>query len=1025
MRRALLSVLSLVAAAVMLAAGAGTASAQQYFGRNPVQWERLKFEVLKTSHFDIYFYPEDREAAEQVGRMGERWYTRFSKLLGYSFKDRQPLILYASQGHFQQTNTVGGAPGEGTGGVTEAYKRRIVLPVGASLAETDHVLGHELVHAFQYAITGQGKSASAEVGALNMPLWFIEGMAEYLSVGPVDAHTAMWMRDAVQRDADKDEKLPTVSDLAGSRYFPYRYGQALWGYIAGRYGDHVFGEALRKIGPRSNDADTVLKEVLHVDMKTLSKDWHAALKAAVATEVADKKGPASYGSALVTKKRQGGELNVGPALSPDGARVAFLSEREAFSVELFVADTKTGQVVHRLSRAAVDPHVESLGFINSAGGWSPDGKRFALGETSKGRPLLVVMDAATGKPIRQIPFPDLGEIATPCFSPDGTRIAFSALSSGFSDLFVYDLDKGALTRLTHDAFADLQPAWSPDGSRLAFVTDRFSTRLESLAYGNYRLATIDVDKGDVQPLPSFPAAKNINPQWSPSGRTLYFLSDASGPTNVYRLEVASGAVARLTDLPAGVSGITATSPALSAAAYADRLAYSVYEQGRYEIYDIDAAEGRPATTVPLETVKDAGLIPGAKVESAVAEARADAQTGLVGTDAFTTVPYKARLDLDYVGQPYVGAGVSSRYGGAFSGGVSMGFSDMLGEHNLSTILQAERVSGFTDIGAVVGYVNRKQRLNWGVQVGQIPYEASSFSTGLVTSGGQVAYAEQVYTQREIERSVSAIGFYPFNSALRLEGSAGYRHIGFDTHVQTDLYSYPSGGFLGTQNDTLPDSTGLHLFESTMAFVRDTSLYGATSPVLGQRFRLDVSPVTGSLSYTGALADFRHYVMPVRPITIAGRLMHYGRYGAGGDDPRLYPLFLGDPGLVRGYTSGSFQASDCGAASNGACPAFDRLLGSRILVANVEARAPLFGLFRGRSSYGPLPIEVGAFFDAGVAWDSHETPSLFGGSRDVVKSVGATARVNLFGFAVVEVDYAKPLDRGGHKPVFQFGLITGF
>src|SRR5688572_26110264 len=222
----------LLSAAVLLL-GAAPASAQ-YFGRNPVQWERLEFEVLKTEHFDIHHYAENREAAEQVGRMAERWYTRLSNILSFQFKDRQPLILYASQPHFQQTNTIGGAPGEGTGGVTEAFKRRIVLPVGSSLAETDHVLGHELVHAFQYAITGQGKSHSLEVAALDMPLWFIEGMAEYLSVGPVDAHTAMWMRDAARQ-----KKLPSVSDLGSSRYFPYRYGQALWAYIAGRYGDKV------------------------------------------------------------------------------------------------------------------------------------------------------------------------------------------------------------------------------------------------------------------------------------------------------------------------------------------------------------------------------------------------------------------------------------------------------------------------------------------------------------------------------------------------------------------------------------------------------------------------------------------------------------------------------------------------------------------------------------------------------------------------------------------------------------------
>jgi hypothetical protein len=98
--------------------------------------------------------------------------------------------------------------GEGTGGVTESLRRRIVMPFAASLGETDHVLGHELVHAFQYDILGSN---------LAMPLWFIEGMAEYASPGATDAQTAVWLRDAAEA-----ERLPTLDKLDGPRYFPYR-----------------------------------------------------------------------------------------------------------------------------------------------------------------------------------------------------------------------------------------------------------------------------------------------------------------------------------------------------------------------------------------------------------------------------------------------------------------------------------------------------------------------------------------------------------------------------------------------------------------------------------------------------------------------------------------------------------------------------------------------------------------------------------------------------------------------------------
>src|SRR6266581_5693750 len=176
---------TLVLGALILLASSAQA---QYFGRNAVQYRRFQFKILKTQHFDIYFYDKEAAATAEAGRMAERWYTRISTVLRHQLSGRQPLILYSDHPAYNQTNI---AQVEGSGGVTESLKRRILLPLGASPFETDHVIGHELTHAFQYDITGVARGNA--VTAFNrVPLWFIEGMAEYVSLGNVDPNTTMW-----------------------------------------------------------------------------------------------------------------------------------------------------------------------------------------------------------------------------------------------------------------------------------------------------------------------------------------------------------------------------------------------------------------------------------------------------------------------------------------------------------------------------------------------------------------------------------------------------------------------------------------------------------------------------------------------------------------------------------------------------------------------------------------------------------------------------------------------------------------
>ena len=1015
-----------MAAAAWLVLAAAPADAQ-YFGSNKVQYRTFDFEVLRTENFDIYFYPEERQAIELTGRMAERWRARLDEVFDHSLRGRQPLILYAAHPHFEQTNAISGQIGESTGGVTESIRRRIVLPLAGPLGDTDHVLGHEIVHAYQYDITADREAGGQGgiPGVARLPLWFVEGMAEYLSLGPIDPHTAMWMRDAALQ-----EELPGIKDLSNPKYFPYRWGQAFWAYVAGRWGDRIVGTMLREAA-RQASPERAIESELGLKVEELTEQWHQALRRA-AEAVAERTNPAERIARLLTPERDlGGELNVAPALSPDGRRIAFLSERELFSIDLFIADAATGEVLQQVSETAVDPHFSSLQFINSAGTWSPDGRQFAFAVITHGRPALAIYDVEGGRMLREVRLADVDEAFSPTWSPDGRRIAFSGLTGGLTDLFVVDLESARVERLTNDAFADIQPVWSPDGRSLAFATDRYSANLETLAFGSHRLALIDIESRGIRALPSFEDAKNINPQWSGDARTLYFLSDRGGVTNAYRLDVTSGEIRQSTDLQTGITGITASSPALSAATKGNGLAFSVYERGAHRLYITTDAQVLAGTS-PVDMPPNAAVLPpqDRRSDRQVAAMLSTPVAGLPPPAAPAEVTdYDASLQLDAVGQPTIAIG-RDQFGTFGGGGVAFGFSDMLGDHSLATVVQINSSlnGGMSakDIGAGVAYTNLKRRWNWGIYGEQAPYRTGAFGIGTDVIDGIPALVEQTVIFRQTGRSAGAAVSYPFSRAQRVEFSGGFRNITFDREVRTLGFSAVTGELLFEESISESFGDPLNFGEASAALVYDTSLFGATSPILGQRYRLEVSPLAGSINYTTALADYRRYFMPVQFYTLAGRVLHYGRYGSGGEDPRLSPLFIGYPTLVRGYDVGTFDVEECGQDPTGACPAFDRLIGSRMLVGNLEFRFPLLRPFGISSNvYGPIPVEVALFADAGVAWDSGDAPQFAGGDRDPVSSAGIALRVNALGFAVLEFDFVRPFQRPEKGWLFQFSLAPGF
>ncbi len=299
-----------------------------------------------------------------------------------------------------------------------------------------------------------------------------------------------------------------------------------------------------------------LEQATLIDDKELSTNWHADIRAQYAPVMAVTARAHTFGRALTTNDKTRMATNVSPSLSPDGRHIVFFSARDLFSIDLYLADATTGRIVRKLVDTALNSHFTSLQFIGSAGSWRPDSRQFAVGGVHAGKAVLAILDVADGDVVREIEVPEVGEILNPTWSPDATSIAFSATVGGDTDLFIYDLTAGSVKRITSDLYADLHPAWSPDGDRIAFVTDRFTTDAGLLNAGDYRLAVLDVASGRISPVAAFAQGKNINPQWTPDSRSLYFVSDQNGISNIYRVDLQSGTLAQVTNVDSGISGIT-------------------------------------------------------------------------------------------------------------------------------------------------------------------------------------------------------------------------------------------------------------------------------------------------------------------------------------------------------------------------------------------------------------------------------------------------------------------------------------
>jgi Tol biopolymer transport system component len=1066
---------------VLLAAIALTfatrADAQQYFGQNQVQYKHFNWRVLETEHFLVHYYPEERAAVMDAARMAERSYARLSRVLGHQFREKKPIILFASRSDFGQNNVTGDL-GEGVGGVTESQRHRLILPLTGDLGSFEHVLAHEMVHEFQYDIFSRGRAGQnqQQMERLDPPLWFMEGMAEYLSSGPNHPLTAGWLRDAAVNG-----KIPTIEQMTDrpDEYFPYRYGESLWQYVGERWGDQAIGEILRTT--MSGGVARAFQRELGMSLEDLSSAWREAVQSQYLPAASMYQRPRTFAQPLLTHRRSGGEIFLAPVLSNDGNYIAFLSngnwkKGEVF-IDLWLGNARTGERIKRLVKSTTDPNFEELRLLYSQSAFSNDGKTLAFTAQREGKDVLYLLDIPSRQVKKRLDLA-LDAVTGPTWSPDDKQIAFSGTRGGITDLFVVDADGKNLHALTNDLYGDLQPNWSPDGRYLAFATDRGpQTDFKNLRIGKWQIALYDFQTGQVEVLPN-QAGLNLNPVWSPDESSVAYISDRTGVANVFLYDLKDRNQYQLTNVLGGVSAITEYSPALTWARGADRMAFTYYESGDYTVWAVDnprslkkvAFQGGPAAGTglvmhPVAPVQTVPITPGVTPDTtqsksqpgsvyraqtgtrpsqnlstvetqlrdtsatSVAVLNANADYALPDTARFKDYSYHVSFKPDYIAQPEIGYGTGNQYGlSGFNGGTTIVLSDLLGNDQIA--LSASLYGQLSDASLFAAYANLSHRWQYSAAAYQQPVYLPQTSSGDVQqlSNGGVRFSTP-YT-RYVLRNASLTTQYPFNRFSRFEAGLQFNSIGRSVIALTqDCFS---DGCTAPAIDNISSQPALNFLSPSVAYVSDNSLLGMTGPIMGRRYRFQITPSVGNLRWTEYLADYRRYdALIFNTLTFATRFLGSASIGR---DEGAFPKYIGRPEFVRGYDNANFYGFECTAFIGGSSTCNTaQLVGSRVAVANAELRFPLIRRFDlGSLPVGLPPVEGLIFYDAGLAWSAGQTVSLgkpanydFNLQRYPLRSYGVGLRVNLFNIAILKWDYAKPLDVPGRKPNWTFSLGPSF
>ena len=561
------------------------------FGKNKVNREVFSWAVMKTVHFNVY-YPRGMEGlARFTVKLSEEGYVHIANYLRHELTQVIPIIIYPSHIDFQENNIIMQIIGEGTGGFTEAFKNRVVVPFNGSYAEFRHVLVHELTHAFQFNMLFDDTSGAvrSRLSFSGIPLWLLEGMSEYLSIGFDET------ADMVMRDIFYNDRFATLMDLTRMRvesgYLLYKEGQAFYYFLERRYGKNAIGDLFRDLRD-IRDVDKAFTSVTGKTLEEVNEEWVMFFKKRYYPLVKGKNFDQEEGDRLTDHRKSYSSFNVCPAVSPDGKKIAYITNRNIYStLSVMELEGRKKKKVKTLVRGDTSAKFEGMHLLSNYLTWTADGKGVLFVSQSAGRDVVFLVDAGSGRVLRELKFPFRG-IKDPSLSADGTLLAFIGIMNGRSDVFVYGMKTGKLRRVTDDLYAERYPRVLPGNDAVIYSSSyRHRDGIDGFGYSIFRKKL----SGEEPEIIVQSAGSNLQADISPDGKKVIYISNRTGIYNAYIKDLNTGEHNRVTNVLCGVY-YPRWFPG------GEKIAFVAYQNLGYDIFikDLDKnsfSEGDP----PLDT----------------------------------------------------------------------------------------------------------------------------------------------------------------------------------------------------------------------------------------------------------------------------------------------------------------------------------------------------------------------------------------------------------------------------------------